>query len=94
MICPGAFWKQKCKNLKNISPTFFKFQSTPDLLCLWPEALINRQFYCTGVIVYNKLDKYSVVSAYKQTFLGLEMTANLCDTSTLMCKINKIKDVG
>ena len=29
VICSSAFWKQKCENLKNISLTFFKFQSTP-----------------------------------------------------------------
>ena len=31
-----TFWKQKCENLKNISLTFFKFQSFPTLylLCL------------------------------------------------------------
>ena len=27
VICLIAFWKQKCENLKNISLTFFKFQS-------------------------------------------------------------------
>ena len=32
VICSSAFWKQKCENLKNISLTFFKFQSIPSLL--------------------------------------------------------------
>ena len=41
VICSSAFWKQKCKNLKNISLTFFKFKSIPTWFCLWPEALIN-----------------------------------------------------
>ena len=45
----------------------------------------NRQFYCTGVIIFNKLDNYFVVSADK-TFLGFEMTANLRDTSPLSAK--------
>ena len=27
VICSSAFWKQKCENLKNVSLTFFKFQS-------------------------------------------------------------------
>ena len=43
----------------------------------------NRQFYCTGVIIYNKLDNYFFVSADRQTFLGFEMTVNLRDTSPL-----------
>ena len=43
----------------------------------------NRQFHCTGVTIYNKLDNYFVVSADSQTFLGFEMTANLHDTSPL-----------
>ena len=43
----------------------------------------NRQFYCTGVIIFNKLDNYFVVSADSQTFLGFEMTANFRDTSPL-----------
>ena len=29
VLCSSAFWKQKYENLKNISLTFFKFQSTP-----------------------------------------------------------------
>ena len=29
VICSSAFWKQKCENLKNISLTFFKYQSIP-----------------------------------------------------------------
>ena len=37
----------------------------------------NRQFYSTGVIIYNKLDNYFVVSTDRQTFLRFEMTANL-----------------
>ena len=44
----------------------------------------NRQFYCTGVIVYNNLDNYFVVSADRQTFLGFEMTENWRDTSPLI----------
>ena len=83
MICSSAFWKQKCENLKNISLTFFKFQSA-----YWPTLSLargtNLQFYCTGVIIYNKLDNYLVVSADRQTFLGFEMTANLRDTSPLI----------
>ena len=26
-ICSSTFWEQKCKNLKKVNPTFFKFQS-------------------------------------------------------------------
>ena len=44
---------------------------------------VSGQFYCTGVIVYNKLDNYFVVSADRQTFLGFKMTANFRDTSPL-----------
>ena len=44
----------------------------------------SRQFYCTGVIIYNKLDNYFFVSADRQTFLGLEMTASLRSTSPLV----------
>ena len=35
------------------------------------------------MIIYNKLDNYFVVSADEQTFLGFEVTANLCETSPL-----------
>ena len=49
----------------------------------------NREFYCTGVIIYNKLDNYFFVSADRQTFLCFEMTANLRDTSPLrLAKLN------
>ena len=82
MICSSAFWKQKCDNLKNISLPFFKFQSIPRPTLSLARGT-NRQFYCTGVIVYNKLDKYFLVSANRQTFLGFEMAANLRDTSPL-----------
>ena len=34
-------------------------------------------------MIFNKLDNYFVVSADRQVFLGLEMTANLRDTSPL-----------
>ena len=44
-----------------------------------------RQFYCTEVIIVNKLDNYFVVSADSQTFLGFEVTANFRDTSPLSC---------
>ena len=81
MICSSAFWKQKCENLKNISLTFFKFQSIPATLSLARGT--NRYFYCTGVIIFNKVDNYFVVSSDRQTFLGFEMTANLRDTSPL-----------
>ena len=80
MICSSIFWKQKCENLKNISLTFFQFQSIPALSLARGS---NRQFYCTGVIIYNKLDNHFFVSADRQSFLGFEMTANLHDTSPL-----------
>ena len=76
MICSSSFWKQKCESLKNVSLTFFKLQFIP-------AYSTNRQFYCTGVIIYNKLDNYFFVSAERQTFLGFEMTRNLRDTSPL-----------
>ena len=79
MICSSAFWKQKCENLKNISLTFFNpYRATLSLA-----RGTNRQFYYTGMVIYNKLDNYFVVSADRQTFLGFEMTANLRDTSPL-----------
>ena len=57
------------------------------LLGNWPTLSLargtNRQFYRTGVIIFNKLDNYFVVSANSQTFLGFEMTANFRDTSPL-----------
>ena len=44
----------------------------------------NRQFYCTGVIIYNKTRKlFLFVSAVRQTFLGFKMTSNSRDTSPL-----------
>ena len=73
------------REFKNISLTVFKFQ-----FILRPTLSLargtNRQFYCTGVIIYNKLDNYFVVSADRQTFLGFEMSANLHDTSPLNVK--------
>ena len=45
----------------------------------------NQQFYCTGVIIYNKLDNFFFVSVDRQTFLGFEMTSNSRDTSLLNC---------
>ena len=30
----------------------------------------NRQFYCTGVIIYNKLDNHFFVFADREIFLG------------------------
>ena len=73
MICSSAFWKQKCENLKNVSLAFFKFQSRG----------ITRQFYCTGIIIYNKTRELFFVSIDRQTFLGLEMTSNSRGTSPL-----------
>ena len=53
----------------------------------WPTLSLargtNRQFCRTGVIIFNKLDNYFVVSANSQTFLGFEMTENFRDTSPL-----------
>ena len=84
MICSCTFWKQKCENLKNISLTLIFSSFNP----CWPTLSLsrgtNQQFYCTGVIIYNKLDNYFVVSADRQTFLGFGMTANLRDTSPLI----------
>ena len=82
MICSSAFWKQKRKNLKNISLTFNPYRPTLSLA-----RGANRQFYCTGVIVYNKLDNNFDVSADRQTFLGFEMTANLRDTSPISQRV-------
>ena len=85
VICSSAFWRQKCENLRNISLTFFKFQSIPAYSVSGQSRTrgTNRQFHCTGVIIYNKLDNYFFVSADRQTFLGFKMTANLRDTSPL-----------
>ena len=84
MICSSAFWKEKYENLKNISLTFFKFQSIPTYPVSRSLAKgTNRQFYRSGVITYNKLDNHFVVSADRQTFLGFEMTADLRDTFPL-----------
>ena len=88
MICSRAFWKQKCKNLKNISLTFSSFNPYRPTLSLVRGT--NPQFYCTGVIVYNKLDNFFFVSADRQTFLDFEMAANLHDTSPLNKKLCSI----
>ena len=72
------FWSQISLT---ISLTFFKFQSVPAYSVSGRGT--NRQFYCTGVIIYNKLDNSFFVSAERQTFLGFEMTANLPDISPL-----------
>ena len=78
MICSIAFWKQKCENLKNISLMF-----NPYLPILPLARGTDPQFYCTGVIIYNKFDNYFSVFADRQTFWGFEMTANLRGTSPL-----------
>ena len=85
MICSSAFWKQKWKNLKNISLTFFKFQSIPSYSVSGQGHLSTVLLHCHVVIkiIYNKFDNYFFVSADRQTFLGFEMTANLRDTSPL-----------
>ena len=49
----------------------------------------NQQLYCTGGIIYYKLNSCFFVSADRQTFLGFEMTANLRDTSSLNAPIEK-----
>ena len=89
MICSSAFWKQKCENLKKISLIFFKFQSIPTYSAS-DQRHFNRQVYCTGKIIYSKLNNYFFVSADRQTFLGFEMTANLRDTSPLTVKLRKL----
>ena len=81
MFCSSAFWKQKWENLKKIALHFSSFNPCRPTLSLARGT--NRQFYCTGVIIYNKLDNCFVVSADRQTFLGFEMTANLRGTSPL-----------
>ena len=71
MICSSAFWKQKCENLKMLA-----------LLSFHPFQPSDRQFYCTGVIIYTKLDNYiNFVSVDRQTFLGFEMISNSDDGS-------------
>ena len=67
--------------MKNISLTFFKFQSIP-------AYSVSGQRHKSTVLLhwggnYNKVDNYFVVSADRQTFLGFEMTANLHDASPL-----------
>ena len=88
VICSSAFWKQKCENLKNISLTFLNFNPYRPTLSLARGT--NRQFYCTGVIIYNIYiyGNYFFVSADRQTFLGVEMTANLRDTSPFRCDMS------
>ena len=70
MICSNAFWEQKCENLKNITNIFQVSIHNRTILSLARDT--NRQFYCTGVIIYNKLDNYFVVSADRLTFLVLK----------------------
>ena len=42
MICSSEFWKRKRKNLKNVSPTFFKLQSILTLsICGQRHSLIH-----------------------------------------------------
>ena len=88
MICSSAFWKQNCENLKNISLTFFKFQSIPAY------SVSGQRYYSTvllhWVIIYNKLHNYFFVSADRQTFWGFEMTTNLRDTFPLNIKGKKV----
>ena len=79
MICSSTFWK-------NVRLCFSSFNPYRPTLRLARGT--NRQFYCTGVIVYNKLDNYFFVSADRETFLGFEMAANLHDTSPFNCAYN------
>ena len=75
--------KKSTQFLKGTTRDLFKRILEPNRLTLSLVRGTNRQFYCTGVITYDKLDNYFVVSADRQTFLGFEMTANLRDTSLL-----------
>ena len=70
------------RELENASLTFFS-SFNPYRPTLSLARGTNLQFYCTGVIIYDKLNNYFVVSADRQTFFGFEMTANLPDTSPL-----------
>ena len=82
MVCSSTFWKQKCENLKTISLTVFKLQSAfrPTLSLARGS---NRQFYCTGAIIYKARQFICFVSVERQTFLAFEMTSNSRDTSPL-----------
>ena len=106
MICSSAFWKQKCENLKKVSPTFFKFQSIPtysvsgqrhSLRASFPGGGGGGQFYCTGVIIYNKTRQFFFVSVHRQTFLGFEisfgkLTANTDNTAQQASVIQRADD--
>ena len=46
------FENTKCENLKNVSLIFFKFSIHSSYSV--SARGTNRQFYCTGVIIYNK----------------------------------------
>ena len=48
VICSGAFWKQKCENLKNVSLSIPTYSVSS-------QRHYNRQFYCTRVIIQNKI---------------------------------------
>ena len=82
MISSSAFWKQKCENLKNVSLTFFKFQSIPTN-SVSGQRPSGRQFYYTGVTIYIKTRQLVFVSVDRQTFFGFKMTSNSRDTSPL-----------
>ena len=71
---PAHFANKKCEDLKNIRLTFFKFKSIPTHTSL--TRGINRQLYCTGVIIYDKTRQVFFVSVDKQRFLGFEMTSS------------------
>ena len=43
----------------------------------------NRQFYCTGVMIFNKTRQFFLFLLTDKHFLGSEMTSNSCDTSPL-----------
>ena len=81
VICSSAFGNKNVKTWITLALHFSSFNPYRPILSVVRGT--NRQFYCTGVIIYNKLDNYFVVSADRQTFLGFEMTANLRDTSPL-----------
>ena len=86
VICSGAFWKKNARTWKTLAQYFPSFNPNRPTLSLARGT--NRQFYCTGVIIFNKLDNYFVVSADSQIFLGFEMKANFRDTSPLSVTIS------
>ena len=71
------------RKLEKHQPNIFNLSFNPFRPTLSLARGTNRQFYCTGVIIYYKTRQLCFVSVFRQAFLGFEIASNFRDTSPL-----------